>query len=287
MFKFLVIAVISVVTGCGQSSYDGGTQSPTLRKPRDLTNTSSANSSQKQTNSSADNGQSAESSKGAIQGNADVVASDEVIPPQVVLGGYLTMVVTTGTSNTPVPAGVVSVLEEGVPEQQFETDSYGRVSMPIKNAYRVQRITIQQPRKRLTNIVNLTDTDRKNLAATITETDVLATGKLPEKVLNAAVQTTGGSIQLTVQPGAKYGIDTTPPSLSFKTSDVAGGKSVMLVASDAGSGLHPEAYSFDGGGTWTANSERTFPSGTTIPAGQFVVRDNAGNQAKNTFALGL
>lgn len=287
MFKLMVIAFISVMASCGQSSYVDATHLPSFRKKTDATSPSNTNATQNPSKSSADTGQTTDTVKVPVKGNEDSVASDEVIPPQVVLGGYLTMVVTTGTTNSPVPAGVVSVLEEGVPEQQFRTDSYGRVSMPIKNAYRAQRITIQQSSKSLTNIVNLTDTDRKNLAATITETDVLATGKLPEKVLNAAVQTTGGSIQLTVQPGAEYWSDTTPPDLSFRTSDVAGGKSVMLVASDAGSGLHPEAYSFDGGVTWTANSERTFPSGTTIPAGQFVVRDNADNTASNNDILGL
>jgi hypothetical protein len=198
------------------------------------------------------------------------------------------MVVTSGTTNTPVTAAVVSVAEEGVPQQQAETDRFGRVSIRLKNAYLVQRITIQQPSKRITNIVNLSDVDRKNLVSTITETDVLATGKLPEKVLNAACLTTSGIIQLSVQAGSKYPTDTTPPSLSFKTSDVApSSKLVAIAASDAGSGLHPEAYSFDGGTTWSANPERTYPSGTTLAAGQVVVRDNVGNTATNNFALGL
>ncbi|MEN9809069.1 MAG: hypothetical protein RLZZ488_636 [Pseudomonadota bacterium] len=287
MFKFMVIAFISVMTGCGQSSYDGATQSPSFRKKPDATNPSNTNGTQNPSNSSADTSQTTDTFKDPIQGNEDSVASDEVIPPQVVLGGYLTMVVTTGNANTPVSAGVVSVQEEGVPLHQVKTDRYGRVSIQLRNAFSVQRITIQQPSQGISSVLNLSDLDRKNLAATITQTDILATGKLPEEVLNAACQPAGGAIQLSVQAGSKYAIDTTPPSLSFKTSDVAGGKSVTLVASDAGSGLHPEAYSFDGGKTWSANPERTFPSGTTAPAGQFVVRDNQGNTATNTFALGL
>ncbi len=71
--------------------------------------------------------------------------------------------------------------------------------------------------------------------------------------------------------------DTTPPSMKIVTS----GLTVTVTASDTGSGLAAQAYSFNGGASWQTSNKFTATGTRSWVAGTIMVRDKAGNIAYN------
>ena len=71
--------------------------------------------------------------------------------------------------------------------------------------------------------------------------------------------------------------DTTAPEMDIQVDSAT----VTVKASDSGSGLAAEAYSFNGGWTWQASNQYEVLNGYTWVPGTIVVRDKAGNMNYN------
>lgn len=279
--KFSVgLISILVLSGCGSESYDSVGPAAPVRVVRGLP-VSSVDPNTKSVGVS-----SADASNGASGKNPQVSGNGNPVAPVPVLGSYLVAVTVDSQGNVLSDASV-NLEEDGLPSETGISDSRGMVKLRFADADRIFRLKFRRSGASASvSVLTLTPEDKVALLDTmLSESDGVL---VPPKILQIKLDAISGQLALTsiVNPQT----DTTPPSVTgINTgSDGAGGKLVTINASDAQSGLNNTAYSFDGGSTWIASNQKSFPLGTSIPAGALLVRDKAGNIAKaNTFTLGL
>ncbi len=107
-----------------------------------------------------------------------------------------------------------------------------------------------------------------------------------KKVCYKAEDVTSGTVY--ALSNAITGIDTTHPTIDSVTSDCQNiiDPHFTIAASDNGSGLATQPYSFDGGDTWQAQNTKTYTDfNHTIPAHTIKVKDTAGNSVTYTSAI--
>jgi hypothetical protein len=280
--KFSVCLIsILVLSGCGSETYDS--EGPVAREK-----TSSTSTRQNPANTKGKNAgvSSADASDGVDGNNPQLGDNDGPLAPVPVLGSYLVAVTVDSQGNVLSDASV-NLEEDGLPSETGVSDSKGIVKLRFANADKISRLKFKRSGASASvSVLTLTPEDKVALLATVLREDDNV--QVPPKILQIRADAISGQLAVTsiVNPQT----DTTAPSVAgINTgSDGAGGKLVTINASDAQSGLNDTAYSFDGGLTWIASNQKSFPSGTSIPPGNLLVRDKAGNIAKvNSFTLGL
>jgi hypothetical protein len=211
-------------------------------------------------------------------------ATSGVLQPVPVVGSYLAALV-TDTSGIALPNTEVVLQETGHAEVKSISNNSGYVRLNIADPKKIERITVR--RKMGSTLaessLNFSNAEREIASLSTYSRQVTA---LPAKLLEMRTGSSGSTLAIATVVNPET--DTRPPQLgSINTTPAANGKTVIINASDAESGLHPQAYSFDGGVTWNSSNQFTGPVGSSIPAGQIQVRDRAGNITKSTFTLGL
>lgn len=96
------------------------------------------------------------------------------------------------------------------------------------------------------------------------------------------VRDDAGNVSAPQTRSDSWAVDTDPPSVTAGTTGGDHAVSFDVTAGDAGSGLAPDAYSYDGGRTWTsaASDVETGMGWNDIATRTVVVRDAAGNEAE-------
>jgi len=215
------------------------------------------------------------------QSNADAIPVQQpkkVSPPIPVIGSYLVGEL-LNESRVPMKDAEVTVQEVGLEPTTVKTDANGRYRMGIVSLSTVTRISVVSGNSQASFAIDA------NVVALMEQALEGKSGEV-EKLFQLQLSSlrTGSarlSYQLVVPPEA----DKVNPRMSLKVLEVAGGIQVTVTAVDEESGLAPQAYSFDGGLSWTDSSVRALPAGTNIGPGLIVVRDRANNRASNNITI--
>ncbi|MFZ9518939.1 MAG: hypothetical protein ACO3A4_00525 [Silvanigrellaceae bacterium] len=280
-FAMSLIAIF-LVAGCSTGDFGSSTSSG---RKKSQTSQSPGNSSNANGNQAADS--AANVSKDNNGGSREVTENESPVAPVPVLGSYL-VAMAVDLQGNPVSNAAVNLDEDaGSTSETGYSDAKGLVKLKFADANKISRIRLKRAgASTSTSVLTLTSEDKKALLETVLlESDNVP---VPPKLLQIKSDGSGGSVLIAsiVNPQT----DTTPPSVSGVNTapDGAGGKLVTINASDAQTGLHDQAYSFDSGVTWSASNQKSFPTGTVLQSGTMRVRDRAGNVSiVNNFNLGL
>ncbi|MBM3381100.1 MAG: hypothetical protein FJY29_01500 [Betaproteobacteria bacterium] len=280
MLNWLILITVSLLVACGDADYSRA-QGQETRNP------ASSNPSSKKKSQQPSEAPPCCDAVGAQPDpeNAQVTPPPEVFVPVPVVGSYLAAFI-TDASGLALPNTEVVMEETGLQASSARTNSAGYVNLPVADPRKVERILV---RRRTGTAVS-----ESSLIIQATHFDALvratyridAPNAVPQTLLEMRAGTNGSTLMLSNISNPAN--DKNPPRLgAINTAAVGGGESVTVNATDAESGLHPQAYSFDAGVTWVSSNRFVYPSGTSLPPGQIQVRDRAGNIAKTTFTLGL
>lgn len=268
-FSFLTFSVtIALLTGCGQSEFSLSQSQRTAKKEALAT----SDDASIQTNNTV-----------PTQSNADAAPEPAPLPvlaPVPVIGSYLVGEL-FDPSRGPVQEGEVTLEEGGRDFMTVRVDGEGRFRLPVSNlaATTALRVTLNSGVAKLTVDQKVQNEMKQSLEVENRKPQVLFQ-------LKVSRQSTG--IRLDSQVIVPPELDRTKPIMSFKTvntGEVAGAIEVSIRASDAESGLAPQAYSYDGGASWTDSATKLLPAGTTITVGLIRVRDRANNQSQNNVTI--
>lgn len=210
--------------------------------------------------------------------------SEQPIPPVPVTGTYI-VAIAVGEAGEILANAEVTLEETGATVQKAISNTAGQVRLNVSIPANVVKLSVKRRGSSLINVANLSDAERARISESLNTESTN-----PNFVAPRAVQLKSSASQPTLAVtsiGNPAGDQKAPVIFGVNTSPSANGKLVRVNASDAESGLHERAYSFDGGVTWTAINESEFASGTTIPSGTIQVRDRALNISKYTINLGI
>lgn len=265
-FSFLTFSVtIALLTGCGQSEFSLSQSQRTAKKEAPAT----SDDASIQTNNTV-----------PTQSNADAAPEPAPLPvlaPVPVIGSYLVGEL-FDPSRGPVQEGEVTLEEGGRDFMTVRVDGEGRFRLPVSNlaATTALRVTLNSGVAKLT-----VDQKVQNEMSQSLEVE----NRKPQVLFQLKVIRQSAGIRLDSQVIVPPELDRTRPIMSFNTREVAGAIEVSIRASDAQSGLAPQAYSYDGGASWTDSATKLLPAGTTITVGLIRVRDRANNQSQNNVTI--
>ncbi|MEY2987333.1 MAG: hypothetical protein RJB13_854 [Pseudomonadota bacterium] len=258
--------VLGVSTGCGQSDFSLS-QSQSGKPPARV-------------NQDPESG--VEQSRDSVNhSNADASPVQQqpmkVSPPIPVIGSYLVGEL-LNEELMPVKDAEVTVEEAGVEPLMVKTDANGRYRIGIVSLGNVTSISVKGVSFQATLPASAV------LKSTLEQAVEDKSGNI-QKLLQLRLSTLRGVSQLSYQLVVAPEQDKLSPQMTVQVSEVAGGIQVAVTAKDYESGLAELAYSFDKGVSWSRESIRTLPAGTTILPGTIVVRDRAGNRASNSITI--
>lgn len=215
------------------------------------------------------------------QSNADAIPAQQpkkVSPPIPVIGSYLVGEL-LNEARVPVKDAEVTVQEVGVEPTTVKTDANGRYRMGIVSLSNVTRISVANGNSQASFATDA------NVVALMEQALEGKSGEVEKLFQLQLASSRTGSSRLSYQLVVPPELDNMNPRMSLKVLEGAGGIQVTVTAVDDESGLAPEAYSFDGGASWTNSSVQTLPAGTNIRPGFIVVRDRANNRASNNITI--